>query len=184
MPLSSKGVRARGQAPGLHLTCTRVCKLSNQARALSRRPCARSSAWTRSRARRCTPRSARRWRGWRPSARTAAEQRLSQRNAQLVDNSVIMSLVNMSMNRRAPCIVLAVSPPVQQGRGPGFCGLRLRGFGTPRVRVAPAQRAAGRQQRHHVPRQHVHEQARALHRGGCESPRSSKGGPRFLRPTS
>ena len=30
------------------------------------------------------------------------EQRLSQRNAQLVDNSVIMSLVNMSMNRRAP----------------------------------------------------------------------------------
>lgn len=31
-----------------------------------------------------------------------AEQRLCTRNADLVDNSVVMSLVNMSMNRHAP----------------------------------------------------------------------------------
>ncbi len=31
-----------------------------------------------------------------------AEERLCARNADLVDNSVVMSLVNMSMNRHAP----------------------------------------------------------------------------------
>ncbi len=34
------------------------------------------------------------------------EERLSARNAALVDNSVIMSLVNMSMNRRARTLAL------------------------------------------------------------------------------
>ncbi len=36
-----------------------------------------------------------------------AEQRLCARNADLVDNSVVMSLVNMSMNRHAsPCFLV------------------------------------------------------------------------------
>ncbi len=35
-----------------------------------------------------------------------AEQRLCSRNAELVDNSVTMSLVNMSMNRRACSLLM------------------------------------------------------------------------------
>lgn len=45
------------------------------------------------------------------------EQRLSLRNADLVDASVIMSLVNMSMNRCEPC-----SPRPDP---PSFCAARM-----------------------------------------------------------
>ena len=71
--------------------------------------CARSSAWTPSRARRCTQhRRGAGGAGHHPRVPLRGSASAAQRD--LVDNSVIMSLVNMSMNRRARAALLAACP--------------------------------------------------------------------------